>query len=78
MIVGLGPHKFEEILKPGFSWFLIVALVIIFIISAIVVFSSISVAWEQVTDFITNESRIAGGIILLIIAALAAWVITRK
>ena len=78
MLVGFGPGKYEIILTKGFTWFLIIVLIAMFLTSAIVVFSSFSSVWDQVTDFVTNEARIAGGLILLIVAALAAWVITRK
>jgi uncharacterized protein YacL len=60
-------------------WVFIAVLIIIFLVAAVKVFPTVfGDLWDQVTDFVTNEARIAGAIILLIVAALAAWVITRK
>ena len=79
VIIGLSPHKLGEIMKPGFVWVFIILLILVFLVSAIKVFpSSFGNAWNSLVGFITNEARIAGAIILLIIAAIAAWVITKK
>lgn len=75
IIIGLSQQKLGEIMKPWFVWVFIVALILVFLISATKVFSPV---WWDVRDFITNEGRIVGGILLLIIAVAAAWVITRK
>ena len=79
ILIGLSQQEIADIMKPGFVWVFIVALILIFLISAIKVFpSTFGDLWYEVTDFITTEARIAGAIILLIIAGLTAWVITRK
>jgi len=75
IIIGLSQQKIGEIMKPGFVWVFIIALIAIFVISAIKVFAP---AWQDVKEFITIEARIAGGIILLVIAAAAAWIMTKK
>lgn len=74
LLIGLSQRKIEEIMKPGFVWVFIVALILIFLIAAIKVFSF----WQPIKEFITNEAKIVGGVLLLIIAALAAWVMTKK
>ncbi|MCX6748128.1 MAG: hypothetical protein NT076_00840 [Candidatus Pacearchaeota archaeon] len=78
IIVGLYTPKVADVVKPGFVWIFIIALILVFLIAAVTVFSSFSGIWSDVTNFVTNEARIAGAIILLIIAVIAAWVITKK
>ena len=77
IVVGLYTPKVADVVKPGFVWLFIVALILVFLIAAITVFSSFSGIWEDITSFVTNEARLAGAIILLIIAVLAAWVMTK-
>ena len=74
IIIGLSQQKIDAIMKPGFVWVFIIVLIIVFLLSATKVFS----LWSGVKDFVTNEARIAGAIILLIIAAIAAWVVGKK
>lgn len=79
VIIGLSPHKLGDIMKPGFVWVFIIVLILVFLISAVKVFPfTFGKIWYNVAGFVTTEARIAGAIILLIIAALAAWVITKK
>jgi len=79
VIIGLSQQKIGDIMKPGFVWVFIVVLILVFLIAAIKVFpSTFGNAWNNIVYFVTNEARIAGAIILLIIAGLAAWIITRK
>lgn len=78
IIVGLSQQKISDIMKPWFVWVFIVVLILIFLIAAVTVFSSFSGIWGDISGFVTNEARIAGAIILLIIAVIAAWVMTKK
>ena len=79
ILVGFRGMDYEKFFTPGVMWVFIAVLIVIFLIAAIKVFPTVfGDLWDQVTDFVTNEARIAGAIILLIVAALAAWVITRK
>ncbi|MEK6820692.1 MAG: hypothetical protein AABX71_03195 [Nanoarchaeota archaeon] len=74
IIIGLSQQKISDIMKPGFVWVFIIALIVIFLISAVKVFSF----WQPIKEFVTTEARIAGAVILLAIAALTAWVLTKK
>jgi len=79
ILVGFSQLKFEKILTPGFMWVFVVILIVIFLVAGIKVFPALfGDVWDEVTGFVTNEARITGGIILLIVAALAAWVISKK
>lgn len=75
VIVGLSQQKIEDFVKPWFVWVFVIVLILIFLISAIKVFPF---TFSDITDFITTEARIVGAVILLIVAALAAWVIAKK
>ena len=79
LIIGLSQQKIADIMKPGFVWVFIVLLILVFLIAAIKVFpAAFGDTWNNIVGFVTNEARIAGAIILLIIAGLAAWIITKK
>ncbi len=75
IIIGMSQQKIGDIVGKKFVWVFIVALILIFLVAATKVFSPI---WFEVRQFITHEGRIVGGIILLVIAVIVAWVITRK
>ncbi len=75
LIIGFSQQKIGDIMKPGIVWVFIIVLIAVFLVAAIKVFAPV---WVDIKDFITTEGRIVGGILLLIIAALAAWVITKK
>jgi len=70
--------KMESIMKPGFAWVFIGALLIVFVVSAIKVFSPFNSVWAAIISFINVQTRIAGTIIFILIAGLVAWVITKK
>lgn len=78
IIIGLSQHKVDVIMKPGFVWVFIIALILVFLISAASVFSSLSSVWFKISDFVSNQARIAGAIILIVVAAVVAWVLTKK
>jgi hypothetical protein len=78
IIIGLSQLKIGDIMKPGFVWIFIAALLLVFLIAAITVFSSFGEVWYGILNFVTLESRIAGAIILLIIALIVAWIIVKK
>jgi len=75
LIVGMSGHAVTDIIGKRFVWIFIAALILIFLVSATRVFAPI---WLDVQDFISNEGRIVGGVLLLIVAALAAWVLTKS
>ncbi len=79
IIIGLSQQKIEDIMKPSFVWVFIVLLILVFLISAIKVFpAAFGSAWNDIIGFVTYKERIAGAIILLIIAGITAWIITKK
>lgn len=78
LLVGFG-NKIDVFLSPGFLSIFVIVLILIFIISAVKVFPNIfGNAWNSVVGFATTQARIFGGIVLVVIAALAAWVIVKK
>ncbi len=88
MIAGF-TKNLEAVTKPWFAWLIIIILGIIFIISAIQVFNPVlhpelvisagdnPGIIQQFKTFITS-SKIAGSLILLIVAGIVSWVVTKK
>ena len=89
MIAGF-TKNLDTITKPWFMWLIVIVLGIVFLVAAIRVFNPvlhpdlvITEAGDglgivqQFKDFIIT-SKVAGSIILLVIAGLVAWVVTKK
>ncbi len=88
LIVGLSTKSLDKIMTPGFAWVVVGILIIIFLIAAIKVFNPVlhpdlvvtsgegTSLLEQVKDYLGGG--VAGSILLLVIAGIVAWVITRK
>ncbi|MFH1308062.1 MAG: hypothetical protein ABIH72_04375 [archaeon] len=77
MIIGFSQKKMEDMMKPGLAWVFIALLVIVFLVAAIVVFpGTLEPLYDDFTDW-TDSGGIAGGILLIIIAAIAAWVVAK-
>jgi len=88
LIIAISQQKIDAIMKPGVAWAFIAVLIVMFIIAAIIVFTPIlAPVWEEQPDasptlvaikqFITAQN-VLGAILVLVVAAITAWVITRK
>jgi len=86
LIVGFSQKSIDEFMKPGLAWVFIVILALIFLISAIVVFNPVIGPYlpgqpeaeaSKFFGFIYGE-KFLGALLLLVVAALASWVIARK
>jgi len=88
LIIAISQQKIDAIMKPGVAWAFIAVLIVMFIIAAIIVFTPIlAPVWEEQPDasptlvaikqFITSQN-VLGAILVLVVAAITAWVITRK
>jgi len=89
LIAGLATKNLDGIMTNKFAWVIIAVLVAIFLIAAIRVFNPVlhpelvitsgdgtqPGIVQQMTDIL--DSRVAGGLLLLVIAAIVAFVITR-
>ena len=74
-IIGFSQKNIDDMMKPWLAWVFMGAMVLIFLIVLANVFGYSAIeAWDT---FLSYE-KIAGAVLLLIIAGLAAWVITRK
>ena len=79
ILIALSQNQVDKIMKPSFAIVLIIILVLIFLISATHVFSfSLHTVWKDVVEFLDVESRIFGGIFLLIIAIVVGFIIAKK
>lgn len=88
LIAGLSTKSLDKIMTPAFGWIIIGILIIIFLIAAIKVFNPVlhpdlvitsgegTSLLEQLRGFFGG--KIAGSVLLVIVAAVVAWVITRK
>lgn len=78
LLVSIG-GKPDVFMKPGFLWVFVVVFIIIVLVSAVRIFPSVfGNSWNSLVYFAEHQAQIFGGIILIIIAALVAWVVVRK
>jgi len=88
LIAMFSTKAWDKIFTPGFAWIIVIILIIIFVVAAIRVFNPVlhpdlGVASGQGTSLIEQmrtwlDGGVAGSILLLVIAAIVAWVITKK
>lgn len=80
-LVAFSQKDIDKFLKPWFTWVMILVLIVIFLFSAIVVFNPVLGPYlpggAKASGFFYSE-RFLGGVLLLVIAAAAAWILTRK
>ena len=88
LLLGMFSSK-DWVPKSWLAWIFVGVLVVIFLISAIYVFNPVfhpdliiapgggESFWVQVTDFF-GSSRVAGSILLIIVAVIVSWVLTKK
>jgi len=81
LIVGLmgGEKTIESIFKPGFAWFIVIVLIIVFLLSAAHVFSDALTKYlgQSPKQFLLKPN-VLGAIILGAITLFSAWLLTRK
>lgn len=90
VIAGLSAKDLGVIMKPWFAWVVIVILILIFVLAAIRVFNPVFSSQYGIDSGNPNDSQfisifsgifnneIGGGILLLVIAVIVAWVVTKK
>lgn len=90
IIIGFSQKKMEDMLKPSLAWVFIILLILIFLIAALNVFAPVFEPYLpgtsgtggdtfllQVKDFLFSE-RFLGALLLLVVAAIVSWWITKK
>ena len=90
LVVGFSQKDMDGFMKPGLAWVFIVLLVIIFLASAIVVFNPVLKPYLpgqpdtggdnfllSVKHFVYSE-KVFGALLLVIIAAVTSWILTKK
>ena len=78
LIVGLIHGKVEDVLHTGFAWFVIVALILIFVFSGVYVFRDlINTYLSQPKGLVMNPTMI-GVVILIGLTVFASWLITKS
>ncbi len=79
LIIGMSQGKIEDIMKPGFIWFFIILVLVIFLVAASNVFSSVmSPFWASLQKTISTQEKLVGSVGILVIGILAAWLLTKK
>ncbi len=88
LIAGMSTKELDKIMTKKFAWSVIIILLVIFLIAAIKVFNPVfhpdliitsgegTSLIEQLTYSI--DGRVAGTILLIVIAGVVSWVLTRK
>ena len=88
LIAMFSTNAWDKIMTPTFAWIVVVVLIIIFLVAAIRVFNPVlhpdlgvtsgqgSSLIEQIRGWLENGAL--GSVLLIIIAAIVAWVITKK
>ena len=77
LVVGLTGNM-EKIFKPGFTWFIVIALIVIFIVSAIYVFADVINKYTGGPKAFLLQPQILGVIVLVGLTIFAAWLLTKK
>jgi hypothetical protein len=83
-------RKFEDIVSPALKWIIIGLVLIVFLVSAIYVFNPVfhpelgvtggdsgESLIQQMGEFF-GDSRFGGSLLLVIVAVIVAWVLTKK
>jgi len=88
IIAMFSTKAWEKIFTPAFAWVVVGVLILIFLIAAIYVFnpvfhSDLGVASGQGTSMIEQiryymSGGVAGSILLLVVAIIVAWIVTKK
>ena len=88
LIIGASQQKLDAFMKPWVGWVFIILLIIVFLIATVIVFNPViqpvlneepgaSTALISIKNFLASE-KFLGAILLLVIAVIASWVMTRK
>lgn len=79
MLVGFTQKKMDDIIGPWLGWILIILIALIFLILVMKVMGySFLEGFGDLSDLYTDYPKIFGAVSVLIVAALASWVMTRK
>jgi len=88
LVAGLSTKSLDKMMTPGFAWIVVGVLVVIFLIAAVKVFNPVFhpdliVASGEGTSMLEQlkgylDGGAVGSILLLVIAGIVAWVVTKK
>jgi hypothetical protein len=77
IVIAISQQKFELFFKPGAVWVIIIALLLIFLVSANQVFSNL-LLFENFKTVVNTDARLTGGVLLIAVAAIVSWILTKK
>ncbi len=88
LIAGLSTKSLDKMMTPTFAWIVVGVLIVIFLIAAVKVFNPVFhpdlvITSGQGTSMIEQlrgyaSGGVVGSILLLVIAGIVAWVVTKK
>lgn len=78
LIVGLIRPKLDDFFVPGFAWFLVAVLIIIFVASAAVVFGDVINKYLAGPKHFALSPTVIGFVVLIGLGIIAAYLVTRK
>ncbi len=79
LIVGLmGKETMEKVFKPGFAWFIVIVLIVIFLVSAVYVFADVINKYMGEPKAFLLQPQILGIVLLVGLTIFAAWLLTKK
>jgi len=79
LIVGLmGKESLDKVFKPGFAWFIVIVLIVIFLVSAVYVFADVINKYMGEPKAFLVQPQILGIVLLVGITIFAAWLLTKK
>ncbi|MEM4641272.1 MAG: hypothetical protein QXW65_02020 [Candidatus Pacearchaeota archaeon] len=77
LIVGIMPGKMEDVLTKGFTWFIVIVLIIIFVFSGAYVFRDAINTYLSRPKSIVLDPTIFGIVVLVAVTVFASWLMTR-
>ncbi len=75
LLISFTHGKVEAIMKPWFAWVLLIALIVFFIVSSAYVFHWV-INWTMILDWFYTDWF--GLVLLLAIAGVVSWILTKK
>jgi hypothetical protein len=79
LVFGLVKGNLEDFFKAkGFAWFLVIVLILVFIFSAIHVFAPLVNQYIAGPKKFILQPQVLGFVILIVVTAFAAWLLTKK
>ena len=79
MLVGFTQKSLDSFMKPWLAWIVVVLFVIIFLVVLLQIFGySLLQFFGNIGEFSRDYPKAFGALVILVVAALASWVVAKK